>query len=566
MGWKRIVPLGILLSGTLVAAAFGGGGQDRHMAKCHGKKATIVGTPGDDVLIGTRGQDIFQGGPGNDTIYGWRGNDLICGGGGADLLDGGRNNDVVDGGPGDGDRAYGGLGDDRVDGGRGDGDEVAGHLGIDRVTGGPGDHDYVHGDYGWDRMDGGPGHGDIAAFPTARHAGVRASLKAGKARGDGRDRLFRFEGLDGSARGDVLVGNRKANRISGGAGNDRIRGGAGSDKIFGDQGSDRCRGGAAYTSCGKERAPRASAYVEIDPVPAGGGGLAIVGGRGKDRFRIGFDSASSTFFVSAAKGLALGPGCYRVTAGPRSAHCTAGGPARWLLADLGPGKDRLTVRGDLSPVGQVRIWGGAGNDRIKGGPEADLIESGPGADRVFGRGGSDALVGGLPGPTILNGGAAGDLIAAGGGCAGGAAIGGRGRDNASFAETAAHPGRLIISMPKGKAWIDAVKRCDPVRIDHSIEDIEGSFDNDVLVGDRRGNSMLGQPGQDIFIGGGGRDRINALDKVVDLVINCGRPGRRNRRSPARAKGVARLDRNDPKPSNCARRKGGKSTPGLHHGH
>ena len=68
------------------------------------------------------------------------------------------------------------------------------------------------GDYGYDRMDGGPGRGDVASFATdvgaERGGGVKVSLAKHRARGDGHDRLFRFEGIEGSAFDDILVGNR----------------------------------------------------------------------------------------------------------------------------------------------------------------------------------------------------------------------------------------------------------------------------------------------------------------------------------------------------------------------
>ena len=153
------------------------------------------------------------------------------------------------------------------------------------------------------------------------------------------------------------------------------------------------------------------------------------------------------------------------------------------MADLGPGNDSLRVEGSLAAVGIVRLAGGLGNDTIHGGPEDDLIEAGLGADRLYGGAGSDGLIGSMPGPTFLYGGENGDLLAAGGGCAGGAIVGGPGRDDASFAETQAHPGLLYVSFPKHKAWIDAVKGCNPVRLDRTDEDMEGSFDNDVLIGD-----------------------------------------------------------------------------------
>ncbi len=394
------------------------------------KKTTCCG--------GRPGRDVIWGGGGDDTILGSLGNDLLCGGPGADLIHGGRGNDVADGGAGDDDRVIGDLGDDHLFGGPGDADEVAGSLGIDTLSGGPGDFDLVHGDYGYDRMDGGAGKGDIASFATdvgaGRSGGVKVSLAAHRARGDGHDRLFRFESVEGSAFEDILVGNRQANAIEGGAGDDTIRGGGGRDELIGGQGVDRCQGAKGRTSsCGQEKKLKASAYVELDAERGGGGGLEIVGGGGPDSFTVSFDEETSTFAVGAAKGIAIGSGCTRASAVQVS--CPTNGPARWLMADLGPGDDSLQVEGSLAGAQNVRIAGGLGDDTIHGGPEDDLIEAGFGSDRLYGGAGADGLIGSTPGPTYLYGGADGDLLAAGGGCAGGAIVGGPGRDDASFAET-----------------------------------------------------------------------------------------------------------------------------------
>jgi Ca2+-binding RTX toxin-like protein len=536
--------------------------------RCHGRRAKIVGTEKADVLRGTPGRDVIWGGGGDDTILGSLGNDLLCGGPGADLIHGGRGNDTADGGAGDDDRVIGDLGDDKLLGGPGEFDEVAGSLGIDTLSGGTGSFDLVHGDYGYDHMDGGAGGGDIASFATdvgARSGGVRVSLAAHSARGDGHDKLFRFESIEGSAFDDTLTGDKRANVIDGGAGDDTIRGGGGADEIDGGQGRDGCKGAKGRTSsCGPEKPLKASAYVEFDRTLGGGGGLEIVGGGGPDDFSVAFNEASNTFGISAAKGIALGPGCTRVGAG--QAGCAAAGPARWLTADLGSGNDRLRVEGSLSAVGNVRIAGGTGNDTIRGGPEDDLIEAGFGSDRLYGGAGSDGLIGSVPGPTFLYGGPNGDLLAAGGGCAGGAIVGGPGRDDASFAETQAHPGLLYISFPLGKAWIDTVKGCKPVHLSRSDEDMEGSFDNDVLIGDGRKNSILGQPGVDRFYGGGGDDVIDARDGVRDEAIQCGRgkapkPGKPIR---GRAAGRALTDAFDPSPILCGIAKHGHPVPGLGH--
>ena len=567
---------------------------------CHGKPASLVGTDGNDVIRGTPGRDVVWGGLGDDTILGLLGNDTLCGGPGADLIHGGRGNDLVDGGAGDGDRAIGDLGDDRVLGGGGDRDEVAGDLGIDLVNGGPGDEDLVHGDYGYDRMAGGSGGGDIASFATAvagnRDAGVWASLRAHQARGDGHDKLYGFESLEGSAFRDTLIGSKRDNVINGGPGNDELTGGGGRDQIDGGFGSDRCHGAKRRAiSCGKEKVPNASALVQLDPTAGGGAGLQVVGGSGHDSIAVSFDEAGGVFQVAAHKGLATGPGCTRPAGVLDRVYCAAEGPARWLMVDLGPGNDDLRVKGSLLGVGTVRFGGNYGNDLIKAGPEDDLIQAGPGADKLYGGAGSDGLVGDVPGPTYLYGGPDGDLLAAGGGCAGGAIVGGGGRDDASFAETQAHPGLLIISFPRHVAYVDAIKGCHKVHLSSSDEDMEGSFDNDVLIGNARGNAMLGQPGEDMFFGNGGEDVIDARDGVKDKSIQCGRgrpprpakskgAGRGNgpggvgkgaNRSGARAKGeqarasarakpksLALTDSFDPAPFKCDKVKYGHPVPGL----
>jgi Ca2+-binding RTX toxin-like protein len=560
----RGIALAVAALGAVAGLGVGGFGEEEETPRCHGRRATIVGTEGSDVLRGTPSRDVIWGGEGDDELFGSLGNDLLCGGPGEDLVHGGRGNDVVDGGPGT-DRVYGDLGDDKVVGGPGDGDEAGGGLGIDTLNGGPGNSDLVHGDYGYDRMDGGPGRDDIASFATDVGAGRRGgggvwvSLRKHRARGDGHDRLFRFEDVEGSAFADTLIGNGRANAIDGGPGNDRIRGGGGADELNGGQGSDRCHGGRRIVSCGREARPKGSAYVTLDPVSGGGAGVEIVGGRGGDRFTaVAFDPESDSFGVAATKRIALGTGCARPAGGdPTQAVCAVEGPPRWLMADLGPGNDGLRVEGSLAEVGFVRLAGGPGDDTIHGGPEEDLIESGPGGDHLYGGAGADGLVGGLPGPTYLYGEGNGDLLAAGGGCAGGALVGGPGRDDASFAETQAHPGTLYVSFPKHKAWIDAIKGCHPVHLSPSDEDMEGSFDYDVLIGDSGPNAMLGQPGRDRFYGNGGEDVIDARDGVRDFGIRCGRKGR-----PA---GRALTDPFDPPPLYCAIRKNGSPVAGLNNG-
>ncbi len=67
---------------------------------CEGMRATLVGTPGGDVIVGTDGAEVIAGRDGDDVIHAGGGNDVVCGGSGNDRLDGGAGRDIVLGGPG----------------------------------------------------------------------------------------------------------------------------------------------------------------------------------------------------------------------------------------------------------------------------------------------------------------------------------------------------------------------------------------------------------------------------------------------------------------------------------
>ena len=112
---------------------------------CGGKPATIVGTPGDDILIGTNGPDVIAGLDGHDVIVGLAGNDRLCGGPGHDYLIGGSGrdrllgqggNDMIGGGSGN-DVILAGPGNDKIQGGAGN-DTIACGGGADIADGGTG--------------------------------------------------------------------------------------------------------------------------------------------------------------------------------------------------------------------------------------------------------------------------------------------------------------------------------------------------------------------------------------------------------------------------------------------
>jgi Ca2+-binding RTX toxin-like protein len=538
----RVAPAGLICVLALLLAAPVAVPQEPPL--CRNKPVTILGTSGPDQIAGTSGRDVIDAGAGDDVVGGAAGGDLICagtgndvvsggtggdalfGGAGSDLLHGNRGNDRVRGGAGERDLALGDLGDDRAHGGAGSGDEAAGGLGIDVVNGGPGFGDLVSGDYGYDLMIGGGGAGDVASFatevPDRFGTGITASLASGRASGDGEDVLREFEDLKGSAMDDVLIGDPGPNVIDGGPGDDTLRGGGGRDVALGDQGSERCFGFATSASCGPARPVSAGVFTKVDLSPAGGGDLVVIpADRGNDGLTIVFDGLRGVFLLNSRRPVAIGHGCTRVGETRTRIECQVSGPARSLVVNLGPGNDRLRLLGDLRLVEQVVATGGEGDDELIGAGEDDLFQAGSGDDILRGGGGTDGLIGGIPGPDVIVGGPGGDLLSTGGACVGGVLVGGPGRDNASFAETPAHPGVLYASLAAGLGKVDAIPGCRPVRLDRTLEDLEGSFDWDILIGDRGANVIHGQPGQDRLFGRGGDDVMSAEDGEADFAISCG---------------------------------------------
>jgi hypothetical protein len=107
------------LLGLLIAAA-GPEGASAVGAEpeCSGRAATVVGSPGPDVLEGTTGSDVIVGEGGDDVVHARSGDDLVCGGPGADSVVGSAGSDTLIGGRGD-DVLNGGAGDDRLQAGAG---------------------------------------------------------------------------------------------------------------------------------------------------------------------------------------------------------------------------------------------------------------------------------------------------------------------------------------------------------------------------------------------------------------------------------------------------------------
>lgn len=143
---RRISMLAAAAALAAVAAVPGSTSAGAQVVTCLGEVATIVGSPGDDVLGGTTGDDVIVALGGDDVIRGLGGDDLICAGSGDDVVIAGRGDDIV----------LAGVGTDRVRGG----------AGTDTIRSGPGP-DVLNGGRGWD--DCFPGRGDDRRVRCEEH-------------------------------------------------------------------------------------------------------------------------------------------------------------------------------------------------------------------------------------------------------------------------------------------------------------------------------------------------------------------------------------------------------------
>jgi len=221
--------------------------------RCNSKYATIVGTPGNDVINGTPGDDVIVGRGGNDIIHGMEGNDTICGDDGNDSSIGG--NDKIYGDEGD-DYINGEGGDDWINGGPGN-DEIIGFAGYDKLIGGSGDDKisdfrgnngiFVGGDGNDDFFSGGilknltikGGSGDDRIFYGGENATIFGGpgndtirCSCGKVNAGGKKEIY------GGPGDDVIVGAGKTIKINGGPGDDKIDATKGKALVISEQGHD----------------------------------------------------------------------------------------------------------------------------------------------------------------------------------------------------------------------------------------------------------------------------------------------------------------------------------------
>lgn len=280
--------------------------------RCFGRKATHVGTQGDNEIKGSPRTDVIVARGGVDIIRAGRGRDFICaGGGGFDAIFAGRGND-----------------------------KARGQGGDDVVFPGPGT-DFVNGGAG----------GNFVTYEGSSTP-IVADLAEGTINsGERVDEIKNVAGVGGSEASDVLVGDRGANPLYGNGGDDELTGRGGEDFLSTGAGDDRAAGGrgfdlldllTAFGGPGLDDDTYASSGAVAD-LDAG----TVVGGS---------DVGTDTIFGMEAVGGTLGND---VLAGDEQAN---------TLVSFG-GDDELT-----GADGDDSLEPGAGNDTLDGGKGSDLAD------------------------------------------------------------------------------------------------------------------------------------------------------------------------------------------------
>lgn len=327
----------------------------RCRADLRGQRATIVGTPGPDILRGTTRSDVIVGLGGNDRIYGGKGNDLICGGFGVDVLSGGDGSDSLIAGapsapvqPRDGwaDVLIGGAGSDVLTAQEAQPTSLGAGFEIGkRLVGGPG-NDTLRGTAGPDLLDGGVG----SDYLVARSGG---------------DTVLGRDGDDLIATGEP--GNRPSGSGSCSVVPDLVAMGPGDDRL--------------------SSATRITAVPACENVGGNWSGLALA---------LDFSTSTAPVAVDLSTGTAVGQGADSLRNLPG------------VLPDFFSTLPALKVVGtDQAYV----LTGMAGNQWLVGGAGDDTLNGLAGADDLIGGDGDDVLHDTVPGgPDLADGGAGDDVF------------------------------------------------------------------------------------------------------------------------------------------------------------
>jgi len=530
-----------------------------------------------DLLTGLAGNDSLSGAAGNDTLDGGLGNDTLNGGSGADTMIGGDGNDLyyVDN-----------VGDlvteSNADITTGGNDTVYSTLSAYTLAAnveklrllaasaangtGNGGNNTLYAGAGNNVLDGGSGADTVSyAYATA---GVTVSLASGAAQatgGSASDTLVSIENLSGSNHNDWLTGNSSANTLNGGSGADTMIGGDGNDLYYVDNAGDvvtetnaNLETGGGDTVYSYLSAYTLTTNVEVLRILASG----AANGTG--------NGLNNTFYAGAGNNVIDGgTGTDTVSYAYATAGVTASLAIGTAQATGGSGSDTLVSIENLTGSNYNdnltgsslanTLNGGSGVDTLIGGDGADTLNGGSGADTMIGSdgndfyyvdnagdlvtesnadittGGNDTVYSTLSAYTLAANVEKLRLLAVGAangtgndgnntlyaGAGNNVIDGGTGTDTVSYAYATAG---VTVSLAIGIAQATGGSGSDTLV---NIENLTGSYFNDLLAGSAGANSLSSGAGNDFLIGGLGNDTLTGgagadiirFDTLLNAITN-----------------------------------------------
>jgi Tol biopolymer transport system component/Ca2+-binding RTX toxin-like protein len=239
-----------------------------------------------------------------------------------------------------------------------------------------------------------------------------------------------------------------------------LAGGNGDDLVTGGSGNDSLEGGSGFDLLdGRNGNDTLRGGAEDDWLIGGAGADTLDGGDGDDT--ASYETATTGILLNLATGEATGD---------------AKGDVFLSIEQYEGSLHDDTLIGDAKD----NLLGGlGGNDKLEGGAGNDVLDGGDGNDTLRGGVGNDSLVGGA-GADVLDG--------------------GEGKDFVSYATASSG---ILINLLTGETKGDAAGD-----VFLSIEEIEGSYYADTLVGDATNNILRGAGGNDSVEGGAGNDTLS----------------------------------------------------------
>ena len=213
------------------------------------------------------------------------------------------------------------------------------------------------------------------------------------------------------------------------------------------------------------------------------------------------------------------PGCHVVS--PHSAKCSS--PVTKLTVSVGDGTNKVISGVDAATTitaasdSYNEFWSGDGDDELNGGAAPDKLNGGDGNDVLNGYGGNDTLTG-WDGNDKLNGGDDLDILVADNGAD---VLDGGPRND--IADYGARTKRVVVTLDGvandgGRGFGVLPDENDNVL--STVEQVNGSSADDLLVGSASDNGLWGNDGDDVIEGGDGDDRLHGF--AGDDVLRGGR--------------------------------------------